>query len=385
MSVHPSALRRRHRLVAALLFVVLGAHVGAWSVQLAALAIALRLQPGPLGVAVSAGAAGGILTLLVGGRIADRVPRRAVLLTGLLGAGTAFALLSTTHELTSTVAVVLLYGLAISGVDLGSNLVGTDFEHAHDAVALTGLQSGFSAGAVLGAFGATAALAAGVDYRVVYLGMAALFGGAAIMVGVAQLPPREQTAAHECAGGGPLLRVSGVLLAAVVVTVCFFGDGALEGFLAVFLRRDVDTGVLIAGLGVAGFHVASFAGRLLADRVLQRVATGRVISAAGVLAAVGILTALGSQAAWLSLTGLLVTGFAISPIVPSGLSLAARSAPDRPGRAVATVTAVGSSSFLVSPLVVGGIANATDLRVGLAVVALTSIVIAVLGTRWPGR
>jgi MFS family permease len=374
--------RRRHHAVASLLFVVLGLHVGAWAVQIAALAAALHLDPGPLGAALSAGAAGGILTLLLGGRIADRVGRRTVLLIGLLGSGAAFALLAAAHDLATAVAVVLLYGLSVSFVDLGANLVGTDYEHAHDAVALTGLQAGFSAGAVVGALGAAVALASGTDYRAVYLGMAAVFALAALVAASAPLPPRERQADRAVAGP-PLLRVPGVALAAVAVTVCFFGDGALEGFTAVFLRRSVGATVLLSGLGVAGFHGASFVGRVVADRVLQRVPAGRVVTAAGLLAAAGIGAALLASSPVVALAGLLVTGFGIAPIVPSGLSLAARSAPDRPGAAVAAVTAVGYSSFLLAPLTVGAVAQATDLRVGLAVVVATSLVIALLGRRWP--
>ncbi|KAI8164760.1 Protein ZINC INDUCED FACILITATOR 1 [Colletotrichum sp. SAR 10_70] len=74
-------------------------------------------------------------------RIADRVGRRTMLLIGFVGAGAAFALLGAVHNLGMTIAVVLLYGLTISFVYLGSNLVGTDYEHAHGAVALTGLQA----------------------------------------------------------------------------------------------------------------------------------------------------------------------------------------------------------------------------------------------------
>ena len=381
-----ASARRGHRSIAAALFVVLGLHVGAWSVQIAALAVGLRLQPGPLGIALSSGAAGGIVTLLLGGRIADRVGRKPLLLVGFLGTGLAFALLAAVHDLGQTVLVVLLYGLAVSFVDLGANLVGTDYERAHHAVALTGLQAGFSAGAVIGALGATVALAGGVDFRIVYLGMAALFVLAAALVAVAALPPRgsEEAPASE-QRRIPVLRVAGVLFAAVVVTTCFFGDGALEGFLALFLRQAVGAGVLLSGLGVASFHAASFVGRVLADRLLQRAPAGRVISVAGLLAAVGITVAIAAPSPGVAIAGLLVTGFAIAPVVPSGLSLAARSAPDRPGRAVAAVTAVGYSSFLLAPLAVGGLASATDLRVGLGVVVVTSLALAAYGLRWPAR
>jgi len=240
-------------------------------------------------------------------------------------------------------------------------------------------------GASAGALGATVALAVGLDFRLVYLAMAALFLVAAVVVVLAELPPRSREGSAEGQRAVPVLQIAGVLFATAVVTTCFFGDGALEGFLALFLRRAVGAGVLLSGLGVAGFHAASFGGRLLADRVLQRAPAGRVIAVAGLLAAVGTTTAVLAPSPGVALLGILVTGFAIAPVIPSALSLAARSAPDQRGRAVATVTAVGYSSFLISPLAVGALASATDLRVGLGIVIVTSLGLTVLGLRWPAR
>jgi MFS family permease len=82
--------------------------------------------------------------------------------------------------------------------------------------------------------------------------------------------------------------------------------------------------------------------------------------------------------------GLLLVGFAIAPVVPTTLSLAGRSAPGRSGQAVATATAAGYGAFILSPLSIGLIAQATSLRLALALLILTSLAIAGLATRWPG-
>ena len=66
------------------------------------------------------------------------------------------------------------------------------------------------------------------------------------------------------------------------------------------------------------------------------------------------------------------------------LSLAGRSAPGRSGQAVATATAVGYGSFILSPLSIGLLAQATSLRLALGLLVLTSLAIAGLATRWPG-
>jgi hypothetical protein len=90
-----------------------------------------------------------------------------------------------------------------------------------------------------------------------------------------------------------------------------------------------------------------------------------VVTAAGLLAATGLLTSVMAPDATGAIGGLLLVGFAIAPVVPTTLSLARRSAPGRSGQAVATVTAAGYGSFILSPLTIGLLAQATSLRLAL--------------------
>ena len=95
-------------------------------------------------------------------------------------------------------------------------------------------------------------------------------------------------------------------------------------------------------------------------------------------AAAGLLTAVTATAAAGAIGGLLLVGFAIAPVVPTTLSLAGRS-----GQAVATTTAAGYGAFIVSPLTIGLLAQATSLRLALALLVVTTLAIAGLATRWP--
>lgn len=380
------ASRRRHFPVSFALFLLLGFHVGVWAVQLGSLAASLRLDPGELGLALSGAAAGGIVTLFLGGRIADHFGRRTVLLIGFGVSGLSFAGLAAAQNFLAVVLAVVAYGLSISFVDLGANAVGADFESAHEIEAMTGLQAGFSLGAVVGALSSALLLAVGVDYRLVYVGLAVVFLAWALSATRVALPARsdpDSNALVTSRSSGHVWRDPGVVFAALVALVTFFGDGALEGFLAVFLREALDSGVLLSGIGIASFHVASFLGRTIASRILLHFPVRSVITASGVLAAVGIAVAVLAPAAWISIAGMLLVGFAISPVIPSALSLAGRAAPGRSGQAVAFTTAVGYTSFLVSPLLVGGVAAATNLRVGLGLIVITTLVLASLGARWP--
>ena len=179
----------------------------------------------------------------------------------------------------------------------------------------------------------------------------------------------------------PVWRIPAVLFAIALITVTFFGDGALESFLSTYLQRTLAGGVLLSGIGIGSYHFASLLGRLIATAALRRLGEQRVVRAAGLLAAAGLLITVTVPAG--AVGGLLLVGFAIAPVVPATLSLAGRSAPGRSGQAVATTTAAGYSAFIISPLTIGLLAQATSLRLALALLIPTSLAIAALATRWP--
>ena len=379
--------RRAHYLFAAL-FAILGFHVGVWAVQLASLSAGLGLDPAALGAAITVAATAGLVTLFAGGALADRVGQRPVLVIGFAGTGTAFVLLALAGSFATLIPAVLLYGLAISFVDLGANTVGSAYEQAHAVAAMTGLHAWFSAGALTGAIGSAAALRAGVSYRDVYLALSAVMAAGLLATLSAAIPsPPLQVSAS--AGrralhpAGPRVwRIPAVLFAIALIGVTFFGDGALESFLSTYLQTTLAGGVLVSGFGIGSYHFASLLGRLAATGALRRFGERRVVLAAGLLAAAGLLTAVTAANAAGAVGGLLLVGFAIAPVVPTTLSLAGRSAPGRSGQAVATTTAAGYGAFIVSPLTIGLLA-ATSLRLALALLIVTSLAIAGLATRWP--
>jgi MFS family permease len=382
--------RRAHYSFAAGSFGILGFHVGVWAVELAPLAAGLGLDPARLGAAVTVAAAAGLVTLFGGGVLADRVGRRPVLVTGFAGTGAAFVLIALAGSFAGLLPAVLLYGLAVSFIDLGANTVGSAYEQAHAVPAMTGLHAWFSAGALAGALGGAAALCAGMSYRGVYLALAGVMAAGLLgaLFGAFPAPPSSGGTGHAATlepgpDGRPVWRIPAVLFAIALISVTFFGDGALESFLSTFLQRTLAGGVLLSGFGIGSYQLASLLGRITATATLRRFGERRVVLAAGLLAAAGLLIAVTAANAIGAIGGLLLVGFAVAPIVPTALSLAGRSAPGRSGQAVATTTAAGYGAFIVSPLGIGLLAQATSLRLALALLILTSLGIAGLATRWP--
>jgi MFS family permease len=407
--------RRAQARIAAGLFAGLGVQVGAWAVLIPELVASRDLTTAELGAALAVMAATSIGALAAAGPLADRIGRRPLAVAGAAGFAGAFALLAAVEAPLALWPTLALYGVASGCLDLAANAVGSDYERAHDVRAMVRLHAGFSAAAACGA------LLAGVAGQDMYAIVAGLYVALAAATIVAPLPPHEEAepfvgaphetavaAAHEAtehesavaaahdssgpagressgvraahestarAGRLDVLRIPGVAVAVGLVTVCFFGDGAIEGYAALFLRDALGSGALLTGVALAAFHTASMAGRLVFSRATD---DRRVLTVSGLLASAAMAVVVAANAAGLAAAGLLVVGFALAPIVPTALSLAGRSAPGRSATAVSVVTTVGYSAFVLGPPLVGLLASATSLRAALIPVVASTASIALL-------
>ena len=360
--------------VAAGVFAGLGLQVGVWAVLIPHVVATRSLSPAALGGALALMSATSIGALAAAGPVADRAGPRPLAVGGAAGLAAAFALLAGVESATALWPTVALYGVASGCLDLAANAIGSDHERVHRERAMVRLHAGFSAAAAGGA------LAAGAAGPSMYWAAAALYGTLALALAFAPLPAHER-AAHTTGGRRALLGVPAVVLALAIVTLCFFGDGAIEGYAALFLRDVLAAGGLATGAAFAAYHGASLAGRLLSSRVTDE---RRLVAAAGLLAAAGMGAVVAAGSAALAAAGLLVVGFALAPIVPTALSLAARSAPGRSATAVSLVTTVGYGAFVAGPPLVGALAGLTSLRAALAPVIVSTAAVAALALR-PGR
>jgi MFS family permease len=373
--------RRAHVRIATSLFAGLGLQVGLWAVLVPELVASRGLSPGALGVALGVLAATSILSLSAAGVVADRIGRRPLACAGAAGIGLALLVLAAVEARWALLPTVALYGLANGLLDLGANTIGADVEREHRIRVMIRLHAGFSAAAALAALLSSAALSSGASAAALY----AAGGGALLVLALtttaAPLPPHVSHGPEAPPLSGGLLRAPGVLVALALVTVCFFGDGAIEGYVALYLRELLGAGALLTGVGLAAFHGASLAGRLVSAAALARLGERRLITLAGLGAATGMLAVVLARSAPLAAAGLLLVGASLAPVVPTALSLAGRANPARAGAAVSLVTTVGYGAFVVGPPLVGALAGATSLRIALVPVVASTALLAVVARR----
>lgn len=311
-----------------LAFAALGFHVGVWAVLLADIARSLGLGPGSLGVALTCQAAAGVAALLLGGRFADRLGRRPVLIAGAAATGIYLSLLAFVESYAAFIAVLVFSG-AVSMYDLAANALGGDYEREHDAKAMTIFHAAFSGAAALGALGSGVALALGADFRSVL----AIAGCAVLAFAVAAIRLPIPRRISEGGGGGTssgafaLLRVPAVFVCVAIVFMGFSTDAALEGYTSIYLRDFLGAGALLGGAGLASLYFAGAVSRVFGAVAISKFGERRVLFACGVAAALGlgILVATGMPS--LAAVGLLVVGAALALVPPIAFSMTARAAP----------------------------------------------------------
>lgn len=382
-----ASARLGHRRLVTLTFSLLGLHVGIRAVQLADQAIALDLDAGQVGTGASLSAVAGIITLIAGAMLVDRVGRRPILALGLIGTGASFWAQAAVTSYPQFLAASLGYGLLVSFLDLAANTIGSDVERSEGRELMNGFHSWFSLAAAVGALLSAVGLAIGPGYRPAFilLGAAMALGG---LWAVQQSLPDSGSSHEEVPAPQKQPRgrqmPSGVLLAAVIVSLCFFGDGILETFLALLVRHDDTAPLWLSGITLGLFHLASWLGRRLSQRAVTAWGERRLLFAAALLASLAMTTSLWLTHGWLATLGFALVGFALSPIVPIGFSLAGRLAPaGREGAAIGLVNALGYGAFIVSPAAAGFVANHSTITTGVGLAALTMLGVAVVAFALP--
>lgn len=392
-SFHKDNQQRAHFWVVVTIFTGLGFQVGVWTVLLADLAHALKLSSALLGIALSCFSGAGIVLLVFGNYLADRLERRVIVLLGIGVLGLFYVTLVFVSQYSVLLLMLIFGGMASSCYDLAVNTLGGDYERRYAKKVMTLFHAGFSGGAALGAIGSAIALTNGIGFRAIYgaTGMLLLLL-ASIMVFLplptigTQVPLLKETTkcSVPSSSGIALLIIPMVLLAITLVSLSFFTDGALEGYISIYLRNLLGSGTLLGGIGIASFNATGLIGRLISAVALQRYGERRVITIAGILSAIGLIIALATTNAALAVTGLLLVGLGQSPMVSTAFSLAAQAEPDQSARTVAIVTAFGYSIFLISPLLIGVLASLFSLRIALLLTIVTSVGIVFVAQCLPG-
>jgi predicted MFS family arabinose efflux permease len=337
----------------------------------------LGLSPGQLGLLSALFGVAAVATMQTTGRLAARVGSRLVVRVAtlvlplvLLGVGLA-------PGIVPLAVLHLVFGAVHGTLDVTMNAHAVAVEEAIGRPIMNGCHAAWSIGAVAGSLLGSGAAAAGLSRSAHYALLAALLVPGALLVGRRLLPnaPSRPAAAGPRRGGWtPRLLVLGGMGAAVLT-----GEAAVANWSGVFLHEHGGASLGLAGLGYVAFTGCQTAGRLVGDRLQARAAAARLVGVGALVAAAGFAVVVLSPWPGVGIAGYAVAGVGLATPLPVLFGVVGHLGAAQ-GNAAATVARFSTMTYagiLLSPAIIGWVAEAVGLTWTLAALAPLLAIVAV--------
>jgi MFS family permease len=383
-------------------FAVLGVANGVWLARIPAVKQNLHLSDGVLGLALLAAPAGLVVVVPFTSRIIGRAgSRRPTMIAGTCAALVPIAL-GLSPNLAALMASLFAFGLAGGMLDVAMNSQAVIVERAVGRPLMTSFHSCYSfgglAGALVGGAFAWAGIGPGPNFISAGIPLAIVAvlagrwllrddgnGAGAVLVAAGPadvaLPAGRRGGvggSAERGGRWPRPRVGLALVFMAALAICsLLGEGAADGWSAVYLRDNLGASAGLAALAYAGFSVAMAFGRLSGDRLAIRLGPVAVMRLCGLVAAAGLSLALLSGSPAGAIAGFTVFGAGLSCTFPLLLSAAGNVNPAQPSYGISRVAGVGYVGMLGGPVLIGGLASGWGLTTALTVPGFLALGVAV--------
>lgn len=392
----PGLAERRARAAVAVLFFTNGALFANLLPRYPQIKADLGIGNAAYGLAVAAFPAGAVVAGLGAGVLVRRLgsARAAVASTLLTAAGILVAGLSQSVVLFAM--ALFLAGAMDAFTDVAQNAHGLRVQRRYGRSIINSFHAIWSIGAVTGGAMAAGAIALDLPLGAHLLISGVLFGVAACVALRFCLPgpdtePAEETEAKEtkeesrekesARGGRSAMtsRTRYVLAALVLIaTAGTLVEDAGNSWAALYLSDSLNASAALAASGFIALVGAQFVGRILGDRLVDRFGQRAVARAGGFIAAAGMGLALAVPTVPGTILGFAAAGFGVATLVPAAMHEADELPGLKPGSGLTIVSWLMRLGFLLSPPVVGLVADEAGLRLGLLVVPLAGALVVVL-------
>lgn len=387
---------RRARVAVAALFLTNGALFANLLPRLPEIKSALGMGNTAYGLALAAFPAGAIAAGLGAATLIRRFGsgRMAVAGTILTGLAVLTAGLAPAPALFAT--VMFVGGACDAITDVAQNAHGLRVQRLYGRSIINSFHAVWSIGAVLGGSMAAGAIALGLPIGVHLTISAVVFATVALLALRACLPGRDDPADEEGVADGAQLqdairsavspRTMLVLAALVMIAVAgALVEDAGSSWAALYLSESLGAAATVAASGFVALVGAQFIGRMLGDRLVDRFGQRAVARTGGLIAAAGMGLALAFPTVPGTVVGFAAAGFGVATLVPAAMNAADDLPGLRHGTGLTIVSWLMRLGFLLSPPLVGLIADATALRYGLLIVPIAGLLVVLLAGVLSGR
>jgi MFS family permease len=373
---------RRARVAVAALFLTNGAIFANLLPRYPEIKADLQLSNAVYGAAIAAFSGGALVAGLAAGTLIRRYNSSRVAVVGSIGLA-AFVVVASL----ATTPLVLAAALFVAGAsdaitDVAQNAHGLRVQRNYGRSIINSLHAVWAVGAILGGLMGAGAIAVHMS-RSTHLTIAAVVFSAVVVIAYPHLlrgPDHDDHPSAGSAGGGGVgIAVYATLVALVVIAIAGATvEDAGSSWATLYLRDSLGAPGALAAFGYVALVGFMFIGRLVGDRLVDRFGERAVARAGGFVAAAGMGAALALPSVPGTIAGFAAAGLGVATLIPAAMHGADQLPGMRPGTGLTAVTWLMRVGFFGAPLLVGIVADATSLRVGLLSVPVAGVVVIAL-------
>lgn len=351
----------------------------------------LGLAYGQFGLAVMCAGLGAIAVGLTAASLIRRYTSRLTGVVTMIAMGVGALLTALAPNGYLFALAIFAVGAIDSIVDVAQNAHGLRVQRAYGRTIVNAFHGMWSVGAVIGGLMGGAAAGLGISVPAHLAAVAVLVAlvnviGYRLLLSGPDPQPASSEATHARTFPKVALAVWGSLamLSLIAIAGAWVEDAGIS-WSASYLHDELRAGPTVASLGFVALMAMHFVGRMVADSLVDRFGARLVIAAGGLIASLGMGMALLWPSVPLAIVGFGLAGLGVAATIPVAMHAADELPGFRAGTGLTILSWALRLGFTLSPVVVGAIADATSLRVGLLMVVVAGVVIVAFAPAMPTR
>ena len=380
---------RRARVAVAALFLTNGALFANLLPRYPEIKTDLHLSNAVYGAAIAAFSGGALVAGLAAATLIRRFYSSRVAVVGTVGIATFVVVAGLAASPLVLAAALFVAGASDAITDVAQNAHGLRVQRIYGRSIINSFHAVWAVGAILGGLMGAGAIAIHLP-RTTHLLIAGVVFSAVVVIAYPYLlrgaDHDDHPAAHTSGGDRAGFAVYATLVALVVIAIAGATvEDAGSSWATLYLRDNLGAPGAIAVFGYIALVGFMFIGRTIGDRLVDRFGERAVVRAGGFVSAVGMGAALAFPSVPGTIAGFAAAGLGVATLIPAAMHGADQLPGMRPGTGLTVVTWLMRVGFFGAPLLVGVVADATSLRVGLLSVPIAGVTVMALAGALSGR
>jgi len=368
----PLPQRRIHRIAVSCFFFLAGVCFASWASRIPAIQSRLQLNNAALGAVLLCLPVGLMTSLPVAGFLVAKYGSRIIVMLAAVSYAATLPMLGFAQSGTQLMITLFVFGFGgnLLNISINTQAVGTEALYSKPIMAsFHGIWStaGFT-GAAVGAGMVRFGIMPGYHFLSVS-GLAFLI----LLIFSRSLLSRDPKSDKKL----PIFAKpdKSILHLGLIAFCSMICEGTMFDWSGIYFEHVVQPGKGWVTVGFVAFMSTMATGRFIGDWVAFKLGMKKMLQVSGICTAGGLLLAVCFPWFIPATIGFLLVGAGVSSVVPMVYSAAGRSKQMSPGVAIAAVSTVGYLGFLFGPPFIGFIAQASSLRVSLALIAVMGLLI----------